>query len=125
MKGKRELMAKALNAVVARPLRQLVSRPGLLCLTYHRVTDFDTLDDGLISASLAEFEWQIRWLRDNVRLLGGEEVLQLVHGELKLREPAVAITFDDGYADNLTAGQVMMEQFGVPAIFFITTGFVG
>src|SRR5205814_194581 len=111
MKGKRELVARALNAVIPRPLSQLVGRAGLLCLTYHRVSDFDALDDGLISASLSEFEWQIRWLRDNVRLLSGEEILLFVRGELKLREPAVAITFDDGYADNLTAGQLLMEQF--------------
>jgi peptidoglycan/xylan/chitin deacetylase (PgdA/CDA1 family) len=127
MKGKRELMARALNAVMLRPLRQLVGRPGLLCLTYHRVADAhaDGLDDGLISASVKEFEWQVRWLRDNVRVLGGDEILQLVRGELRLREPAVAITFDDGYADNLAAGELLMERFGVPAIFFITTGFVG
>jgi peptidoglycan/xylan/chitin deacetylase (PgdA/CDA1 family) len=94
-------------------------------LTYHRVTDDHSLDHGLISASLREFEWQVGWLRDNVRLLGGDEILHLVRGELRLREPAVAITFDDGYADNMIAGQVLMEQFGVPAIFFVTTGFVG
>src|SRR4051812_3140747 len=125
MKGKRELFAKALNTVARAPLRRLLERPGLTCLTYHRVTERDALDEELISASLADFEWQLAWLKKNLRVVGGDEVLSIVRGDLQLREPTVCITFDDGYADNYVAGRVLAERFGLPAIFFVTTGFVG
>jgi peptidoglycan/xylan/chitin deacetylase (PgdA/CDA1 family) len=126
--GKRELLARALGSRLLRPLlvpmgRALMPR-GLLTLTYHRVCDFDTLDQSVVSASVDEFRWQLRFLRDHLRILSGDEVLQLVRGDLVLREPGLCITFDDGYADNLEAGRVLAEH-GVPAIFFVTTGFIG
>jgi peptidoglycan/xylan/chitin deacetylase (PgdA/CDA1 family) len=124
LKGKRELVARALDVVMSRPLRQLVGRRGLFCLTYHRVAESDRLDDELISCSPSEFEWQARWLKDNYRVLSGDEILSLVRGALTLREPTVAITFDDGYSDNLAAGETLARH-GLRAIFFVTTGFVG
>ena len=47
---------------------------------------------------------------------------------LKSKSPppprTVAITFDDCYRDNLSAARVLAE-FGLPACFFVPTGFVG
>ena len=35
------------------------------------------------------------------------------------------ITFDDGYADNLYEAAPLLERFGIPATFFIVSGYVG
>jgi peptidoglycan/xylan/chitin deacetylase (PgdA/CDA1 family) len=121
--GKRELLARALGNPLLRPFSRAVLPAGLLTLTYHRVCDYDTLDPDIVSASVDEFKWQIEFLRDNIRILSGDDVLDLLNGKA-LREPALCITFDDGYADNLRAGQLLRER-GVPAIFFVTTGFIG
>lgn len=38
---------------------------------------------------------------------------------------SVAITFDDGYADNFTQAAPLLDRYGVPATFFIVSGYVG
>lgn len=41
------------------------------------------------------------------------------------RPREVAITFDDGYADNAATAAVLLRGAGLPATFFITTGLIG
>ena len=66
------------------------------------------------------FERQMRWLsrwRQVVRL---EETLRV-----PARRNLVAITFDDGYRDNLTVALPLLEKFQLPMTLFVAPGFVG
>lgn len=36
-----------------------------------------------------------------------------------------SVTFDDGYADNFTVALPILEEFQVPATFFVASGFIG
>lgn len=37
----------------------------------------------------------------------------------------VAVTFDDGYVDNCQQARRLLEQYAVPATFFVVTGYIG
>ncbi|MEO8429586.1 MAG: polysaccharide deacetylase family protein [Verrucomicrobiota bacterium] len=65
--------------------------------------------------------------RDHLRFLSRFRVLSLaeIHDRLstpgKQRKPAVAITFDDGYANNLLAAE-LLSDFNLPWAVFVSTG---
>jgi peptidoglycan/xylan/chitin deacetylase (PgdA/CDA1 family) len=123
--GKRDILGAALgNPVSAGLLKRAFARPSLLCINYHRVANHVEHDDDTIAVTPAELEWQADWLRRNVQVLGGNEIMGLLRHEWSLTKPMVCLTFDDGYADNFAAGRMLMTRFGISAMFFIPTGFI-
>jgi peptidoglycan/xylan/chitin deacetylase (PgdA/CDA1 family) len=93
-------------------LRRSDDSPRGLALLYHRVADVEHDPLGL-AVSPANFAAQIDALRERIVSLE-----QLASGDFP--DGAVAITFDDGYADNLPA----LRGIGVPVTVFISTGHV-
>jgi peptidoglycan/xylan/chitin deacetylase (PgdA/CDA1 family) len=113
-----------LTAATAGLLR--VAEPAerrLLLLIYHRVLpDRDELFPREITAEV--FDWQMRSLAKHLAPLPLTEAIErLEAGTLPRR--AVAVTFDDGYADNLAVAAPILRGAGVPATFFVATGYLG
>ena len=72
---------------------------------------------------IAAFNKQLCYLTQNFNVLPLPEGTKRLHdGTLPAR--AVCITFDDGYADNAEIALPMLQQYGVPATFFVATGFL-
>ncbi|MFO7652760.1 MAG: polysaccharide deacetylase family protein [Candidatus Krumholzibacteriia bacterium] len=93
---------------------------GGLVLLYHRVTDRPA-DPFALHVTPQRFAEQLDVLRRTTTPLGLGEMLALVRaGDLPAR--AVAVTFDDGYADNLHQAAPALERYGVPATVFVATG---
>lgn len=107
--------------VVQRTLRLRRDRFGLVLL-YHRVADLDQ-DPQLLAVSLEHFENQVSALRREAAVLGLDELCELARAD-RIPRRAVAITFDDGYADNLHAAQPVLEQHGCRATVFVAAGYV-
>lgn len=88
-------------------------------LLYHRVADLPYDRYGL-AVTPAAFTQQIRHLAETCTVL---ELTALVQGARAGALPprAVALTFDDGYAEHLEVAAPMLVALGLPATFFITT----
>lgn len=121
-------MARPLNALTGPLLRAavtlLAARHGgqLSILIYHRVLpERDAMRPTEVTAS--EFKLQMLALREHFRPLPlSEAVRRLREGSLPSR--ACAVTFDDGYADNADIAVPILRDTGVPACFFIATGYL-
>jgi peptidoglycan/xylan/chitin deacetylase (PgdA/CDA1 family) len=91
-----------------------------LVLVYHRVAD-QVVDPWNLAISPRHFAEHLDILRRSFRPAPLDDLVRRARaGTLRARE--VAVTFDDGYADNLRAAKPLLERYGIPATVFITTG---
>lgn len=112
----RRLLASALLPYAQ--LRNTFS-PGLRILMYHRVARLAVYDQ--LTVSPERFDQQMQQLAAHkvVSLDAGLQALRTG----PLREPLFAVTFDDGYLDNLTEALPILERHRIPATIFVTTQF--
>ena len=110
-----------------RSLLNLVSPSGakgrLSVLVLHRVLPEPDLmfADAMHAARFVEL---CRWVRSMFQVLPLDEAVgRLKKGTLSAR--ALAITFDDGYADNLQVATPILRAHGLTATVFVTTGMLG
>lgn len=93
----------------------------LSILIYHQVLDaFDPMrpDEPVES----QFHMQMRLIaRYFTPLSLSDALVRMEQGELPRN--AICVTFDDGYKNNLTVAQPILERYGVPATVFIATAF--
>lgn len=112
------------NSVVSALAHALPGTHGgrLLILIYHRVHPRpDPMFPGEVDAT--RFDWQMALLRRHCHPIAlADGVARLRSGDLPPR--AVAITFDDGYADNATVALPILQRHGLSATFFIAPGFL-
>lgn len=108
---------RSLSSTVRTPYNRLLNLidPPVVVLLYHRVAELGS-DPEMLAVSPDNFRAQMRYLHEAVPLVRFEEDWG---GRSK---PALAVTFDDGYADNALQALPILEDAGVPATFFVSTG---
>ncbi|MCC6197659.1 MAG: polysaccharide deacetylase family protein [Burkholderiales bacterium] len=98
------------------------TRGRLSILIYHRV---HAVADPMFPSEpdAARFETLVARLRQRFNVLPLDDaVARLQGGHLPSR--ALALTLDDGYADNLEVAAPILERHGVPATIFVATAYL-
>jgi peptidoglycan/xylan/chitin deacetylase (PgdA/CDA1 family) len=100
--------------------------PAVTALTYHRIAEpsANAFYDPVISATPAAFHSHIEWLSNHVRLLTLDDLIGRLESRTPWHEPAVMLTFDDGYRDNVEVAVPILHKYHAPATFFIATAFL-
>jgi peptidoglycan/xylan/chitin deacetylase (PgdA/CDA1 family) len=102
----------------------------LRVLAYHRVLPtFNestfSFDTELISANQSDFDWQMAYVARHFEPVSCQQVVNAIEGGKPLPKRAMMVTFDDGYLDNYEVAFPILKKQGVPALFFVSTGYVG
>jgi peptidoglycan/xylan/chitin deacetylase (PgdA/CDA1 family) len=104
------------------PLRTLVRRNQvrsgtvpLHILFYHRIAnDFQNS----WTMCTADFDQQISWLQKHFKIVSLQEIQRRIDSGFN-REPCVAVTFDDGYAENCENALPLLIKRAIPFTYFV------
>jgi peptidoglycan/xylan/chitin deacetylase (PgdA/CDA1 family) len=93
-------------------------------LNYHRVLPSNKIDNSLVNISVStdNFTHQLNYLKKNFDIISLDDLL--LHLKSKSNEFKIAITFDDGYSDNLDYAYPILEKLKAPATIYIITKFI-
>jgi len=98
------------------PQRVMRRAPAEACriLAYHQTP----------LADATSFRRQMKWLVRNREVVGLGELMQRIESGSLATNRLVAVTFDDGFANNYEVAAPILEALGIPACFFIATDFI-
>jgi peptidoglycan/xylan/chitin deacetylase (PgdA/CDA1 family) len=111
---------------MGRWIRSRFVNAGLILL-YHRVSDPETIhepDPYSLCVTPNHFADQMKWLREFTNPISLQAMVAGLQGS-RLPPRAIAVTFDDGYADNLYQAKPILEEYKVPATVFVISGSIG
>lgn len=93
---------------------------------YHMVADLRSPRERRFAIKPRRFASHMRALRNNgFNPVSLAQVQAHLSGDEKLPENAVAVTLDDGFADNFTDAFPVLQRLDVPATIFLTLGTLG
>lgn len=101
---------------------QLLMKNRAVIMNFHRVDD--RLQGNPISCTVSEFQSYCDFFADNFTVLPLPQLLDRIRRNADISN-CLAITFDDGYFDNIQNAAPELEKRNLPATFFIATGFIG
>jgi peptidoglycan/xylan/chitin deacetylase (PgdA/CDA1 family) len=109
--------------LVASRMLRLAGKSGVAILTYHSVLEEPQryarwLGSNIHSAEI--FRRQMEFVARHYTPVTLDDVLSFLRGEKNLPPRAVAVTFDDGHADNFEIALPILNHVGVRATFYLT-----
>jgi peptidoglycan/xylan/chitin deacetylase (PgdA/CDA1 family) len=117
--GHRRAQLKRVLLAATRPLARPTRRHRrVVGLCYHSVHD----DKPFATVDPDSFRRHLDWLVEHCDV--GPMDLHAAFDSFDGARPLVLLTFDDGYDDNHTVVLPILEEYGLRATFFLTTGFL-
>lgn len=110
-------------------LRGRSARQSVLLLGYHRILPLPAGvphegDVELVSATPTEFAWQVQYLSRRFEPVTFAQIADAFDGTRALPKRAIALTFDDGFADLYDFAFPILRKTGMPATVFVATDYV-
>lgn len=90
---------------------------------YHRVAEIAS-DPWSLCVAPAHFAEHLEVLQKISHPLGLRSLSRSLQDGC-IADLSVALTFDDGYADNLHNAKPLLERYGIPATVFLASGYIG
>ena len=100
----------------------------LTILLYHGVTNvpsFGIENHSGKHCGLENFAAQMSYVREKCNVLSIHEVVEHYLNKHPFPENAVAVSFDDGFRNNVTVAAPILKGLQIPAVFYLSTGFIG
>lgn len=97
--------------------------PKAAILMYHRIAE-STIDPWRLCVTPENFAAQLMVLQQDYRPVSLDRLVK-AHQDGRIPDRSVVVTFDDGYADNLTIAKPLLETYQIPATIFISTSHIG
>ena len=106
-----------MRALLGLTARTVKAARGARIVVYHGICENDPLRFNNIFLRRETFEEHLRCYKEYFNIVSLEDYY---HGRLSNDRFNICISFDDGYANNHTYVLPLLEQYQVPAAFFIT-----
>jgi peptidoglycan/xylan/chitin deacetylase (PgdA/CDA1 family) len=103
---------------IIRARQERIGKSPISVLFYHRVAD---VHSNSWTISCSQFLSQMEWLVRNYEVISLDECQERIASGRNER-PSVAITFDDGYAENLEFAIPWLMERSIPLTYFVTLG---
>lgn len=98
----------------------LLGRSRAVVLYYHRVGGRNVL-----TKPIDEFRDELTYIKKRYECVSLAELCRRAESGRPFRRRMAVVTFDDGYRDNFTNSVPVLNEAGIPATFFVSTGFIG
>jgi peptidoglycan/xylan/chitin deacetylase (PgdA/CDA1 family)/glycosyltransferase involved in cell wall biosynthesis len=124
--GVKRLVYSAMEMFGTFSLLRWINRRELVVLLYHGVNRRgagEQIDN--LHVPKKTFRRQMKWLRRKFTLVTLEQALAGLDGSAPLPKRAALVTFDDAFQNNLGIAAPILSSFGIPAVVFVPTKFVG
>ena len=70
------------------------------------------------------FERQLGWLSRHWTFISPEHFASVISGDATIQNKSLLLTFDDGFASNLTVAEKILNPMGIQALFFVVSDLV-